>query len=66
MSGPDDTIHPTEPATSPGISPIEAGKARLNVAGAFVDLLVAVSRAQAVCDAIARALDATVQKEPTT
>lgn len=54
---------PTNP-TLPGIetiAPIEAGKAALTVTGAFLDLLTAVNRAQAVADAIARALDATAK-----
>jgi len=60
---PDDTMRSEAPPTIPApedIAPIEAGKARLIVAGAFVDLLAAVARAQAVCDAVARALDGKV------
>ena len=59
MRAVDAVSFPAEPATDPEIAPICAGAAGMSVAGAFVDLLVAVDRAQAVCHAIARALDGT-------
>ena len=61
MSLPHDTDPPPPaPTTAPELpeEPIAAGKAALHVAGAFVDILAAVSRALAVCDAVARQLDA--------
>lgn len=41
--------------------PIPAGKARMHLAGAFVDVLLAIDRARMVADALARALDATAK-----
>jgi hypothetical protein len=46
-----------EPRTDPDMAPIAAGDAQLHVSGAFRDLLAALNRAEAVCDAIARQLD---------
>ena len=57
---PQDTI----PEFPPEPELIAAGKAQLHVTGAFVDLLLAVDRAQGVCHAIARAFDAQSAPKP--
>ncbi|MBV9945970.1 MAG: hypothetical protein JOZ69_03890 [Myxococcales bacterium] len=64
------TPPPEAPPTTPmlptvdDIDPIEAGKAHLAVAGAFLDILAAVARAEAVCAAVARALDFNTKGAP--
>lgn len=57
-----DTI-PSPPPDPPDPEPIPAGKARLHLAGAAVDVLIAFDRYRLVADAIGRQLDATAQKE---
>jgi hypothetical protein len=56
---PSDTI-PSGPPTSPELpeDPIAAGKARVAVSAAFLEVLTAIARATAVCEAVARQLDA--------
>ena len=56
---PRDTIPspPAQEATSPDLPPIPRGKARLHLAGAAVDVLIAFDRFRMVAEAVARALD---------
>jgi hypothetical protein len=58
---------PSEPPTTPELpGPIPSGKALLHVTGALLDVYSAMERLEAVVAAIARALDATAGKGPTT
>jgi hypothetical protein len=62
----DTLLPPSAPATTPDLAAIPAGKAHIVVTAGFLEVLGAISRLEAVCAAVARALDATAEGGPTT